>query len=161
MSRMMRFATDEDFEAFLKRSTARPRSEPTVAARPHPRPVMATSPKEPVASRREAVEHAGAPHQKESELERRFAQQIRAAGLPDPEREYYHIAGRDFRLDFAWPALRLGVEIQGMAHRIKGKFNADIEKRALAMLAGWRVLELNGTAVREETGIEWLKALLR
>jgi len=46
-----------------------------------------------------------------------------------------------------------------MAHRIKAKFNTDIEKRALAMLAGWRILEVNGDAVRNETGIAWLMKL--
>jgi very-short-patch-repair endonuclease len=97
----------------------------------------------------------------ESELERRFAQQIRAAGLAEPEREYYFIPNRNFMLDFAWPAQRLGVEIQGGAHRIKGKFKADLEKRALALVAGWRVLELGREEIRSEKGIEWLKELLR
>jgi very-short-patch-repair endonuclease len=75
--------------------------------------------------------------------------------------EYFHIKGRDFRLDFAWPDRKLGVEVQGMAHRIKGKFHSDIEKRALAMLDGWKVLEVSGQAVRDERGIEWLKQLMK
>lgn len=93
-------------------------------------------------------------------IEQRFAQQVEDAGLPVPRREYFHIPGRDFRLDFAWPALRIGVEVQGGAHRVKGRFAADIEKRALALLAGWRVLEVNGAAVRDESGIGWLKQLM-
>jgi very-short-patch-repair endonuclease len=97
---------------------------------------------------------------KESEIERRFAQQIRAAGLPEPEREYYHITGRDFRLDFAWPAIKLGVEVQGMAHRIKGKFHADMEKRILAQINGWLVMEISGDMVRHDTAIAWLVILM-
>ncbi len=50
--------------------------------------------------------------------------------------------------------------MQGMAHRIKVKFKADIEKRALAMLSGWRVLEVGGDQVRSGQALEWLKSLL-
>jgi hypothetical protein len=47
-----------------------------------------------------------------------------------------------------------------MAHRIKGKFKRDIEKRALAMLAGWRVLEVDGAAIKDGRAIAWTKRLL-
>ena len=167
MSGMMRFASAEEFDKFLKNSTARlhPESRRTQPATPAPGTPQDRGPFSTpgTAPRREAPAHRPAPGlagQKESEIERRFAQQIRAAGLPEPEREYYHLVGRDFRLDFAWPDRKLGVEIQGMAHRIKGKFNADIEKRALALLAGWTILEVNGAAVRDERGIGWLQQLI-
>ena len=89
-----------------------------------------------------------------------MCQQITEAGLPEPVREFWHIPNRDFRLDFAWPALKLGLEVQGGAHRIKGKFKADMEKRALGLLAGWRILEVGGKEVRSGQAIEWLKLLL-
>lgn len=159
MSTMLRFKDESEFEEFrkargLKERTATPR--PTLGRTPHAGCLPSVARVVPGTGSQAA---GVAP--KTSELERRFAQQIRAAGLPEPEVEYYHLAGRDFRLDFAWPHVKVGVEIQGMAHRIKAKFNADIEKRALAMLAGWRVLELNGDSVRQETGIAWLTVLLR
>ena len=97
----------------------------------------------------------------ESQLERRFLQQLEQAGLTECcIREYYAINGRDFRLDFAWPSRKLYVEVQGMAHRIKGRFRADIERRALLTLAGWRGLEVGGAEIRNGKGIEWLKQLL-
>ena len=95
-----------------------------------------------------------------SQIHIRMRQQIQQAGLPQPIEEYYHLKGRDFRLDFAWPDRKIGVEVQGMAHRIKGKFHADIEKRSLGLLAGWRILEVSGDTVRDERGIGWLKQLL-
>lgn len=95
----------------------------------------------------------------ESKLERRFSQQLQEAGLQHV-RNYFFLPDRDFELDFAFPEARLAVEIQGMAHRIKANFKRDIEKRALAMLAGWRVLELDGDAVRSGLGIQWLRTLL-
>jgi very-short-patch-repair endonuclease len=100
------------------------------------------------------------PPRERSQLEVRFEQQIAAHGLPAPVTEYFHITGRDFRLDFAWPALRIGVEVQGGAHRVKARAAADIEKRALSLLAGWRVIEVDGAAVRDERGIQWLKQLM-
>ena len=99
--------------------------------------------------------------QPESKLERRFAQQLFDAGLKTNQRNYFFLPDRDFELDFAWPTKKVAVEIQGMSHRIKGKFKRDIEKRALAMLAGWRVLELDGDSIRSGRGLEWLKELLK
>ena len=156
MSRMFRL-TEEQFADLIKsRKMAAPKtvvtSPPTskrempwvleAALQPHkpvPRPAQPPGP---------------------SQIHIRMRQQIQQAGLPPPIEEYYHIKGRDFRLDFAWPDRKIGVEVQGMAHRIKGKFHADIEKRALAMLQGWRILEVSGDTVRDERGIGWLKQLL-
>lgn len=98
--------------------------------------------------------------QKESKLERRFDQQIEEAGLPEPRRNWFFLNGRDFELDRAWPAQKVAVEVQGMAHRIKGKWKRDIEKRALAMLAGWRVLEVDGSSIRDGRAIDWTKKML-
>lgn len=101
------------------------------------------------------------PHDKVSVHVQRFEQQLAAAvWCPPFVREYYAIPGRNFRLDYAWVQLKVGVEIQGVHHREKGKFGRDIEKRALHLLAGWRVLELDGKAIKEERSVEWLKALL-
>ena len=97
---------------------------------------------------------------RESKIERRLAQQIEESGLPAPMRNYFFLPTRDFEIDFAWPAHKLGVEVQGMAHRIKGKFKRDLEKRALALLAGWRVLEVGGDQVRSGQALEWLRSLL-
>jgi hypothetical protein len=98
--------------------------------------------------------------EKVSKIERRFDQQLVENDVPLYQRNYFFLPDRDLELDFAWPALKVAVEVQGMAHRIKGKFKRDIEKRALAMLAGWRVLEVDGSAIRDGRAMEWLKAML-
>jgi len=90
----------------------------------------------------------------------RFEQQLIAHGFRTPEKEYYAIPGRDYRLDYAWVPEKVGVEIQGLQHRIKGRFKDDIEKRALHLVAGWRVLELDGRSIKEERSVAWLRALL-
>lgn len=163
---MLRFADEEAFRAFQKQTGVREARMITGKKAAAPARSAATPAVFPCTpggdDDRRFVEHApvaAAPKQ-ESDIERRFAQQVRAKGLPPPEREYFHIAGRDFRLDFAWPAIMLGVEIQGMAHRIKAKFHADCEKRILAQMAGWTVLELSGDMVRHETGIAYVVEMI-
>lgn len=95
-----------------------------------------------------------------SELELLFSGQIKLAGLPVPEREHRPIPGRKWRLDFAWPGTFTGVEVQGMVHRIKGRFKADIEKRATLLLSGWVVLEVDGDSIRNGRALQWLTSLL-
>lgn len=88
----------------------------------------------------------------------RLEQQLQA--FPPHVKEWFPIAGRNFRLDYAWPDEKVAIELQGGVHRIKGKWVRDFEKRALLMIAGWRVLELDGKSIKEERSVEWLKALL-
>ena len=69
------------------------------------------------------------------------------------ERQFGYIHGRKFRADFAWPAARLLVEVQGgawsgQAHGSITGVLADIERLNIAMLNGWRVL-------RFATGKTW------
>ena len=76
----------------------------------------------------------------------------RAAGLPVPSPEYRFDEKRRFRFDYAWPTVKLGLEVEGGVWRGYGKAGAggahshpvnierDIEKYNLAALAGWRVL---------------------
>lgn len=116
--------------------------------------------------RRKPGELAGTPKEKQrtrraSDLERDLAFQIDLFGLPAPVGEYVFLPRRKFRFDFAWPELRKAIEVQGMVHRIKSRFEADIEKRALALLAGWSVLEVSGASIRDGRAIEWVKEFLK
>jgi len=162
MSRGLRL-TEAEYRELLGRGAAKDK-----ALRRSVRQALATN----ANAIRQAVDHdvmSQLLSERSSKLERRFEQQLIDGGLRPAadddaplhyHRNYFVLPGRDFELDFAWPALAIAVEIQGMAHRIKGKFRRDIEKRALATLAGWTVLELDGDAVRSGQGIEWLKRLI-
>ena len=164
---MMRFKSEEDFLEFQKKTGVKEARQYRAPAPNHGgsqtmAPIGQTEPKAIAVSRGKypSGQDKPKPPPGPSQIHIRMRQQIQTAGLPEPVEEYYHIKGRDFRLDFAWPDRKIGLEVQGMAHRIKGKFHADIEKRALAMLDGWRVLEVSGNAVRDERGIGWLKQIL-
>lgn len=97
----------------------------------------------------------------DSKIERRFAQQLAERGIPAYVRDYFFIEGRDFELDFAWPALKFAVSIEGQAHRVKARFLADTEKHALGLIAGWKILRVAGKDVRDGRAIEWTWTLLR
>ncbi len=67
------------------------------------------------------------------------------APLPKPVREYKFHPVRKWRFDFAWPAYRVAVEIDGGtwtggAHARGSGIDKDNEKRNSAAELGWRVL---------------------
>ena len=102
-----------------------------------------------------------------SHLEETLLWQIKAAGLPMPEREYRAIKGRMFRFDFAWtePNHRLLIEVNGGtytkgAHSTGQGIARDYEKANLAVLQGWRVLSFDGKAVKDGTAVEVISKAL-
>lgn len=97
---------------------------------------------------------------RQSKIEQRFEHQLMFGDFPPHVRNYHFISGRDFELDFAWPLRKIGVSIEGMAHRVKRRFKDDIEKHALGLLAGWRILRVGGHQIRHEIAVKWLKQLM-
>lgn len=83
-----------------------------------------------------------------------LAWQCRVSGLIVPEREYRFDTTRRWRLDCAWPALKLGVEIDGGAfsggrHTRGAGFIKDMAKHNALVLAGWRLLRFTPQQVVE------------
>lgn len=75
-----------------------------------------------------------------------------AYGVAMPEAEYRFCPGRRFRFDFAWPARRVAVEIDGgqwQAHGGRHATDADREKLNLAAVQGWRVLRFSPQMLRD------------
>jgi very-short-patch-repair endonuclease len=67
--------------------------------------------------------------------------------LPMPEREH-RFCVRRWRFDFAWPAIKLAVELDGGAFTGGGHGRGlqqakDYEKQNAAVSLGWRVLRFN------------------
>ena len=93
-----------------------------------------------------------------SHLEETLAWQIKAAGLPDPVREYHFAAQppykRKFRADFAYIEQRILIEVEGGTwsrgrHTRPVGFEKDCEKYNLASLLGWRVLRFTGDMIED------------
>lgn len=79
-----------------------------------------------------------------SQVEETFAWQIQVLDLPEPVREHRFHPTRRWRFDFAWPAYKIAVEIEGGTwsrgrHTRGDGFEKDCEKYAEALLLGWRV----------------------
>ena len=94
-----------------------------------------------------------------SALEDQFALWLNTSegdGIPAPELEYRFAPPRRWRFDFAWPAHKVAVEIEGIVYREGGGrhqrgagFVADCEKYEAALLNGWRVYRIPGPWVTD------------
>lgn len=77
--------------------------------------------------------------------EEAFLTWIKRLGLPTPERNFAFSSERKFQIDFAWPEVRLGCEIDGGIWRQNGGAHTgtghirDIEKGNLLLDMGWAV----------------------
>lgn len=61
---------------------------------------------------------------------------------------------RGWRFDAAVPARRLAFEVEGQVHSIKGKRTGDVLRDQAAQRAGWRVVRLLPSQVRDDTAAE-------
>ena len=91
-----------------------------------------------------------------SDLEETMAWHLKAAGLPEPVREYRFAApiGRAWRFDFAWPDRKVALEVEGGtwvngAHNRGAHFESDAEKYNSAALLGWTVLRVTAAMVND------------
>lgn len=106
------------------------------------------------------------PRTTDSPLEAAFTLQLRELkqrwpGLPAWRRNHVFLAGRKFELDYAWPELWFGLEIDGAVHLTRERFHGDREKQALALIAGWKILPVTGLHVRDLRAIGWCEEMLR
>lgn len=117
-----------------------------------------------------------------------MSRQIMATNIPDPIREYRfgaHAVGwlddkkppiqlkrllrdaglRDWRFDFAWPELRIALEIEGAPgrgrHTNVAGFTEDCHKYNAAALLGWTVYRVTGRMVHDGTAIRLLGRALK
>lgn len=104
-----------------------------------------------------------------SDLEYAFMTRWRqlAPDLPEPVREYKFLKKRRFRFDYAFPLVRVAVELEGGTfsggRHVRGKgYASDCEKYNLATLAGWKVLRFTSDMFHGDpaTCIAQVRALL-
>ena len=91
-----------------------------------------------------------------------MAAQIRWTGLPEPVRELRFHAERRWRLDFAWPALQLALEVEGgtwsNGRHSRGKgFADDCEKYAELAISGWRLIRVTTHQVETGEALRWIE----
>jgi len=81
-----------------------------------------------------------------SALEEKMLIQIKNAGLSEPESEYPTGWGKT-RFDFAWPEIKLAVEVEGGTfsqgrHSRGAGYAKDVKKYNLATLDGWLIIRV-------------------
>lgn len=102
----------------------------------------------------------------ESELERLFLRIITSAELPPPTAQFQApwLAATKGRVDFAYPAQRLAIELDGRRwHSDPGTFESDRRRDQLTLAAGWRPVRITWIQLTETPGevIDTLRQLLR
>lgn len=102
----------------------------------------------------------GPPPDTRSELERRFWDLCRTAGLPMPP---VNVAVEGIEVDAVWTRERLVVELDGYAfHRTRAAFERDRERDAALQLAGYRILRITHRRLEREPArvVETIRSLL-
>lgn len=113
------------------------------------------------------------PRRRGRDLEGALLLHLRAAGLPEPERQTRlslpPIApGRPRRtchFDFAWPALKVSVEVHGGIWS-RGRHNSgvgvttDAEKAAHAQLQGWTLITVTDKLIDDGRAVELIRAAI-
>ncbi len=101
-----------------------------------------------------------------SEGERALAMHIGWMKLPEPKTEYRFHDTRKWRFDFAWPAVKVAVEVEGGTfvagrHSRGVAFESDAEKYAEATIGGWAVLRVTTDMVNDGRAVLLLNRLLQ
>ena len=91
--------------------------------------------------------------------------QIQGARFPYfHRRQYEFLGGRKYKADFAFPEAMILVEVDGNLYapsKHRGvEREAEMERDALAMCAGWRTLRISPRMVADGRALAWITHLL-
>ena len=100
-----------------------------------------------------------------SDAEDLLAFQIKAAGLPEPARQFRYVPGRKFTADFAYTEQRLLIHVDGgvYSRRAHGSITgilADITRQNLATLGGYRSLRVTPDMVKDGRALALIEMAL-
>ena len=106
---------------------------------------------------------------KREEFERLFAQQLAAARIAPaiPQYRFAMALGRKWTADFAWPDLKLLLEVDGGIFRRGGGAHShptsiirDMAKQNDATLLGWRVLRFTTDEIKSGHALRFLECVM-
>lgn len=101
-----------------------------------------------------------------SELEETLLWQIKAEGLPMPEREWRFHPTRKWRFDFSYPDRKIGIEVQGGiyvrgAHSRGTGLERDYEKLNTAQMLGWTVFQFSRKMIENGEATKIIKHFMK
>ena len=114
-------------------------------------------------------------HKKTSKGETALAFQLSLLNIEQPVREHAFVSDRKWRFDFAWPSLKMAVEVEGVIHygtnpdgsrktsrhqTSQGYFN-DCDKYNRAALEGWTVLRYTQKHISNGSALEQIELLYK
>ena len=87
-----------------------------------------------------------------SDLETRVLRLLLARGLPLPVQQYrVRIGGRTMKIDLAYPARRLAIELDGWEfHRTRTAFDDDRARANLLVASGWTLVRFTSRSTDDE-----------
>jgi hypothetical protein len=88
---------------------------------------------------------------------------VRDAGFPPPVAEHRFDAVRRWRFDYAWPGMRIALEVEGGVwsggrHTRGAGFVGDMEKYNAAAIAGWLVLRVTPQSLCSTATLDLIRA---
>lgn len=106
----------------------------------------------------------GVIHEKpKTDYKRIFLDQLKFAGIPDPQVEKTFHPTRKWRFDFCWPNVLIAVEYQGIygknktGHQAVQFLNRDYEKAIEAQLLGWLYIPITAKTVGDGKALQWVE----
>lgn len=105
------------------------------------------------------------PGKGKSELEEKLDFQLKVSGHKNYVKEHIFHPVRKWRFDFAWPDLKLAVEVEGGIHsngrHVRGAgFEEDCRKYGAAMELGWNVYRCTGGMVKSGEALKTIDRLV-
>jgi very-short-patch-repair endonuclease len=97
----------------------------------------------------------------DSDMELRLVRWLSAAGLTPPVQQHrVRVGGTTYRLDLAYPELKIGIEYDGWdPHRTRSAFDGDRRRQNPLELRGWLMLRYTSASTRELVVAEISEAL--
>jgi hypothetical protein len=88
----------------------------------------------------------------DSDLETRVLRVLVGQGFPPPAQQYrVRIGGRTFRIDLAYPVIRLAIELDGWEfHSSRSAFDDDRTRANLLVAHGWTVVRFTSRSTDDE-----------
>lgn len=101
-----------------------------------------------------------------SAIEEQLLIQLKGVIKSVPEREYRFHATRRWRFDFAYPHLKLAIEVEGGSwingRHSRGKgMSADCVKYNTAIIDGWRVMRFTSDLIKSGEAIKMIELFFK